>query len=93
MGTRQEALRCIREHVGNRHIGMQTGLAELSLELSGGLEELVDLLQQEFGVELPEEEVLEAETVGDLCRLVERVAGEAGRDYDDYADPWLETSP
>ncbi len=77
MQPKQEALRSIREHAGNRRVTYETGLAELAEELEGGLETLVDLLQDEFNVELMEEEVLEAETVGDLCRQVARAMGAA----------------
>lgn len=78
MQPKQEALRSIREHVGNRRVTYETGLAELAEEVDGGLEALVDMLQEEFGVDLAEEEVLEAETVGDLCRQVARAVGGAG---------------
>lgn len=87
MQPKQEALRSIREHVGNRRAGFDTGLAELAEELDGGLETLVDLLQVEFGVDLPEEEVLEAETVGDLCRQVARALAAPAPVAGD-PDPW-----
>lgn len=69
MNPRQEALRFVRELAGRR-ITYDTGLMEVAEEIPGGLEVLVERIQDEFGVELPEELVLEADTVGDLCRLV-----------------------
>lgn len=69
MQPKQEALRFIREQVGRR-VTYNTGLAEVAEEIPGGLEVLIDRIQEEFGIELPEEYVLEADTVGDLCLLV-----------------------
>lgn len=69
MQPKQEALRFIRELAGRR-VTYDTGLMEVAEQIPGGLEVLVERIQDEFGVELPEELVLEADTVGDLCRLV-----------------------
>ncbi|BDG61350.1 acyl carrier protein [Caldinitratiruptor microaerophilus] len=82
MHPKQEALRFIRELAGRR-VTYDTGLMEVAEEIPGGLEVLVERIQDEFGVELPEELVLEADTVGDLCRLVAHAlttAAETGPD-------------
>lgn len=86
MVSKQEVLRTIRSLAGNRKVTQDTGLAELSEELDDGLEGLVESLQDEFGVELLEESVLEAETVGDLCALIVQAALPAppGREAADF---------
>ncbi|MCG0239076.1 MAG: hypothetical protein L6E13_07545 [Firmicutes bacterium] len=70
MLTKQEVLRCIREIAAPRKVTMDTDLAELLEDLDDGLEGLIESLEDEFNIELPQESILEAETVGDLCYLV-----------------------
>lgn len=74
MLTKQEVLRCIREIAAPRKVTMDTDLAELLEDLDDGLEGLIESLEHEFNIELPEESILEAETVGDLCYLVMQVS-------------------
>lgn len=75
MNLKQEALKLIRDQIGDRSVGYNTTLTALSEEFETDMESLVDTLENEFGVELSEELLIEVETVGELCTLVAR-AGE-----------------
>lgn len=75
MNLKQEALKVIRDQIGDRSVGFNTTLTALSEEFDTDMESLVDSLENEFGVELSEELLIEVETVGELCTLVAR-AGE-----------------
>jgi len=75
MNLKQEALKMIRDQIGDRSIGFNTTLTALSEEFDTDMESLVYSLENEFGVELSEELLIEVETVGELCTLVAR-AGE-----------------
>lgn len=72
MNPKQEALKVIRDQVGDRTIGFNTTMTELSEDYDTDIEILVDTLQNEFGVELSEELLVDVETVGELCQLVAR---------------------
>lgn len=72
MDLKHEALKLIRERVGNRSIGPATLLTALTEAYDTSLEELVEALEAEFGVELSDELLVEVETVGELCSLVAR---------------------
>lgn len=75
MNLKQEALKVIRDQIGDRSVGYNTTLTALSEEYDTDMETLVDTLETELGVELSEELLVEVETVGELCTLVAR-AGE-----------------
>lgn len=72
MDLRHEALKLIREQVGDRTIGHSTTLTALAEEYETSMEALVEALESEFGVELSEELLIDVETVGELCSLVAR---------------------
>lgn len=72
MNPKQEALQVIRDQIGDRKVGYSTTLTEISEEYETSIEELVDALENEFGVELSEELLVDVETVGELCQLVTR---------------------
>jgi acyl carrier protein len=72
MNLKQEALKVIREQLGDRSVGYNTTLTALSEEFDVNMESLVDTLENEFGVELSEELLIDVETVGELCTLVAR---------------------
>lgn len=73
MDVRNGALKLIRERVGDRTLGPATTLTALTEEYETSMEELVEALEAEFGVELSEELLVDVETVGELCSLVARV--------------------
>ena len=52
MDLRHEALKLIREQVGDRTIGHSTTLTALAEEYETSMEALVEALESEFGVEL-----------------------------------------
>jgi len=79
MNVKQEALKTIREQLGDRSISFNTTFTELMEEFETDIVELVDMLENEFGVELSEELLVDAETVGELCSLVAK----AEKDTDD----------
>jgi acyl carrier protein len=72
MNLKQEALKVIRDQIGDRSVGFNTTLTALSEEYDTDMETLVDTLETELGVELSEELLVEVETVGELCTLVAR---------------------
>jgi len=72
MNVKQEALRLIREEVGDNTVTYTTSLSDLTEEYETNIETLVEKLENEFGVELSEEYLMEIETVGELCQLVAR---------------------
>ncbi|MFZ5817269.1 MAG: phosphopantetheine-binding protein [Bacillota bacterium] len=74
MNMKQEALRVIRDQIGDRAVSYNTTMTALAEEFDTDMESLVDMLQNEFGVELSEELLVEVETVGELCQLVARAA-------------------
>lgn len=73
MNPKQEALKAIRDHVGDRAVTYNTTFTELAEEYETDMLDLVDTLEGEFGVELSEELLVEIETVGELCSLVAEV--------------------
>ena len=79
MSSKQEALKVIREQLGDKSISFNTTITEISEEFDTDIEQLVETLESEFGVELSEELVVEVETIGELCNMVAR----ASRDNDD----------
>lgn len=79
MSSKQEALKVIREQLGDKSISFNTTITEVSEEFDTDIEQLVETLESEFGVELSEELVVEVETIGELCNMVVR----ASRDNDD----------
>ncbi|MFZ5824779.1 MAG: phosphopantetheine-binding protein [Bacillota bacterium] len=72
MNMKQEALKVIRDQIGDRSISFNTTITALSEEFDTNMESLVDTLENEFGVELSEELLVEVDTVGELCGLVAR---------------------
>lgn len=72
MNMKQEALRLIREEIGDSTVTYNTSLSDLSEEYETNIETLVEKLENEFGVELSEEYLIDVETVGELCQLVAR---------------------
>lgn len=72
MNLKQEALKVIRDQIGDRTVGYNTTLTAISEDFDTNVETLVDTLETEFGVELSEELLIEVETVGELCSLVAR---------------------
>ncbi|MBP2017536.1 hypothetical protein J2Z79_000919 [Symbiobacterium terraclitae] len=72
MNLRHEALRFIREQVGDGGIGYATSLTALEEEYDTSMESLVETLEAEFGVELSDELLVDVETVGELCNLIAR---------------------
>ena len=72
MNVKQEALKVIRDQIGDRSISFNTTITALSEEFDTNMESLVDTLENEFGVELSEELLVEVDTVGELCGLVAR---------------------
>jgi acyl carrier protein len=70
MSSKQEALKVIRDQIGDRSIGYNTPITALSEEFETDMLDLVDSLESEFGVELYEELLDEVETVGELCQVV-----------------------
>lgn len=75
MNLKQEALKVIRDQIGDRSVSYNTTLTAVAEEFDTPMEVLVDSLENEFGVELSEELLIDVETIGELCQLVAR-AGE-----------------
>lgn len=78
MSPKQEALKVIRDQIGDRSITFNTTLTALSEEFDTDMLELVDSLENEFSVELSEELLVDVETVGELCQVVAHAAKEQG---------------
>lgn len=72
MNVKQEALKVIRDQIGDRAVSYNTTITALSEEFDTDMESLVDTLENEFGVELSEELLVEVDTVGELCQLIAR---------------------
>lgn len=68
----------IREQVGDRTLSFNTTITELSEEYDTDILDLVDALENEFGVELSEELLVEVETIGELCQVVARATRDTG---------------
>lgn len=83
MSAKQDALKVIREQVGDRSISFHTTITGMAEEFDTEMLDLVEMLEGEFGVELSEELLIEVETVGELCQMVARASREAGDDFDD----------
>ncbi|MDB4896380.1 MAG: hypothetical protein JWN15_2642 [Firmicutes bacterium] len=82
MSARQEALKAIRDQIGDRSISYNTTITALSEEYETDMLDLVDTLETEFGVELFEELLDEVETVGELCTVVAKATKDTGTDED-----------
>jgi len=80
MNPKQEALKAIREQVGDRAVSFNTTFTELAEEYDTDILDLVDSLESEFGVELSDELLVEVETVGELCSIVAQSVRETGGD-------------
>lgn len=78
MNPKQEALRAIRDQVGDRTVSFNTTVTELSEDFDTDLLDLVEALESEFGVELSEELLVDVETMGELCQIVAEAAKELG---------------
>jgi hypothetical protein len=72
MSIKQEALAAIQNHVDDKAIKYTTTITTLSEEYDTELTAIVEVLEDEFEVELDEEMVIEAETIGELCSAVVR---------------------
>ncbi len=72
MSIKHDALKLIRDQIGDRSVTFHTTVTELAEEYDTDVENLVDALENEFGVELSEELLVDVETVGELCQLVAR---------------------
>jgi acyl carrier protein len=79
MNAKQEALKTIREQLGDRSITFNTTITEITEEFDTDMVELVDRLESEFGVELSEELLIDVETIGELCQVVATATEEDGR--------------
>lgn len=84
MSPKQEALKAIRDQLGDKSIGFNTTLTAISEEFDTDVLALVEGLESEFGVELSEELLVDVETVGELCSMVARASKENGGDDDDF---------
>jgi acyl carrier protein len=82
MSPKQEALKVIRDQLGDKSVGFNTTITAVSEEFDTEIETLVETLESEFGVELSEELLVDVETVGELCTMVAKAA----RDNDDDED-------
>lgn len=80
MSSKQEALKVIRDQIGNGAVSYNTTITALSEEYETDMLDLVDSLENEFGVELYDELLDEVETVGELCQAVAKATREAGAD-------------
>lgn len=80
MSSKSEALKVIRDQIGDRAITFHTTITELNEEYDTDITILVDSLENEFGVELSEDLVVDVETVGELCGLVAKASKESGDD-------------
>lgn len=80
MNVKQEALKTIRDQLGDRSIGFNTTFTELMEEFETDIVELVDMLENEFGVELSEELLVDVETLGELCTLVAKAEKDTDED-------------
>jgi acyl carrier protein len=83
MSPKQEALKVIREQLGDKSISFNTTMTEISEEFDTDILGLVEPLESEFGVELSEELLVDVETVGELCSMVAKTAKETDSDDDD----------
>ncbi len=83
MTPKQEALKAIRDQVGDRSITYNTTVTELSEAYDTDMIDLVDALENEFGVELSEELLVDVETVGELCGMVAKASKENEDEADD----------
>ncbi|HLN64769.1 MAG TPA: acyl carrier protein [Symbiobacteriaceae bacterium] len=80
MSPKQEALKVIRDQLGDKSISYNTTITEVSEEFDTDILALVESLESEFGVELSEELLVDVETVGELCTMVAKAAKENGED-------------
>lgn len=78
MNPKQDALKAIREQVGDRSVSFNTTFTELAEEFDTDILDLVDALESEFGVELSDELLVDVETIGELCSLVAQSYRETG---------------
>lgn len=83
MTPKQEALKAVRDQVGDRAISFNTTFTEISEEYDMEMLDLVEALENEFGVELSEELLVDIETVGELCSMVAKEIKENGDDTDE----------
>jgi acyl carrier protein len=83
MSSKQDALKAIREQLGDKGITFTTTLTEIAEEYDTDVTILVDTLENEFGVELSEELVIDVETVGELCTMVAKASRDHGGEDDD----------
>jgi acyl carrier protein len=83
MSSKQDALKAIREQLSDKGITFTTTLTEIAEEYDTDVTILVDTLENEFGVELSEELVIDVETVGELCTMVAKASRDNGGDDDD----------
>jgi len=83
LNPKQEALKAIRDQLGDRAISFNTTFIELAEEYEMDMVDLVDTLENEFSVELSEELLVDVETVGELCSMVAKATRENGSDLTD----------
>lgn len=74
MNAKQEALKAIREQLGDRTVGFNTTVTELVEDYDTEMLDLVEMLENEFGVELSDELLMDVETIGELCQMVAQVS-------------------
>ncbi len=72
MNPKQEALKVIREQVGDSSISYNTTITRLTEEHDTDILALAERLERELGIELSEELLVDVETVGELCQLASR---------------------
>lgn len=80
MSPKQEALKLIRDQLGDKSISFNTTITEIAEEFDTDIEILVENLEEEFGVELSEELLVDVDTIGELCTMVAKAAKETGDD-------------
>jgi acyl carrier protein len=82
MTPKQEALKLIRDQLGDKSVSFNTTITAVSEEFDTDIETLVETLESEFGVELSEELLVDVETVGELCTMVAKAAKQTEDDDD-----------
>lgn len=83
MNPKQDALKTIRDQIGDRSVTFHTTLTGLAEEYDTDLLDLVEALEGEFGVELSEELLVDVETIGELCQVVAEASRTTGAGLDE----------
>lgn len=70
MDAKREALEIIRDFAGDRQIKFDTSLGNVTEQTESDILGLVDELETQFGIDLSNEDLVDVDTVGDLCTMV-----------------------